>query len=468
MASRRYQSGAGCGFWAWMDFNALRGVIAGRVVGAGADEYEAVRCGVLWNDLKPDRRPAAIVEVADADDVRAAVRFARAHGLKVAIRSGGHSWCGAPLRDGGLLLDLSRLDSVSIDAPARTAVVQPGVHGRDLARQLAARGLAFPVGHCSTVAVAGFLLAGGFGWNAGSWGPSCLSVAGVDVVTAEGELVQAGPGSDLLWAAQGAGPGFFGAVTAFHLRLYDLPCAIRSSTYVYPLAELAPVAAWLPELAARLDRGVELTVLVTAAPPEGVGGDGPCVVIVAVAFAGDAAAATAAMAPLDACPVLPRARHIERERPRTFDALFELIDGHYPIRHRTLADTFWSNDAPVRVLAAAGDLIARAPGRHSHLLCVLPPPPPDAPPPDCAFSMSAGLFTAAYAVWDDPADDAANAAWFGQVVAALEPHSIGHYIAEADVVATPERSERSFAPANWQRLQALRRRWDPERVFHIF
>jgi len=134
-----------------------------------------------------------------------------------------------------MLLDLSQLREVSIDPTSRTATLQPGVTSRELASALAEHELAFPVGHCGHVGLSGFLLSGGLGWNAGVWGPACLSITGVEVVTADGQLTWADEGrnAELFWAARGAGPGLCAVVTRFHLKLYPLPKAIVSSTYVY-------------------------------------------------------------------------------------------------------------------------------------------------------------------------------------------------------------------------------------------
>jgi FAD/FMN-containing dehydrogenase len=455
-----------------MDWTALRESIAGSVVTVDDDGYEAMRGSMLWNQLRPDRQPAAIIGVASEADVITAVRFAGERGQKVAIRGGGHSWCGMPLRDGGLLLDLARLDQVSIDPAARTAAVQPAVTGRNLSRHLARHGLAFPVGHCSSVALGGYLLSGGFGWNSGAWGPACLNVRAIEVVTADAKLVRASESehADLFWAARGAGAGFCGVATRFHLGLHPLPQAVATSTYVYPLARLPELASWLPGLASRLARNVELTTLLTAAPPGGsarAGAGRACVVITATAFVDDAQRAAEALAPLEECPVLPAALIVERPQPTPFEALFDMMDGHFPAQHRYVADTVWSNEPAARVLTAVQGLLARAPSPRSRLLCVLPPPaPPEAAAPDVALSMTGGVLVACYAVWDKPAGDAVNRAWHRDVMTALEPLAIGHYLGESDIAAAPSRARRSFAPAHWQRLQALRRQYDPDGVFH--
>ncbi len=138
-------------------------------------------------------------------DVVNAVRLARDEGRKITVRSGGHSWAANHLRDGCVLLDLSRLKDFSIDSDNMTAAVQPGRRGSELSGTLAERGLFFPTGHCTEVCVGGYLLQGGFGWRGRELGPACMSVIGVDVVTADVEMRYADEqrDPDLFWAALG-------------------------------------------------------------------------------------------------------------------------------------------------------------------------------------------------------------------------------------------------------------------------
>lgn len=242
--------------------------IEGPVTWRGDEHYEATRQRMVWNALKPNRYPEAIVEATSEADVVAGVDLARSRGLQVAVRAGGHSWVGSPLRDGTLLIDLSSARELAIDEAARSAVVQPAVTSSELAQALAARGLAFPVGHCPSVGISGFLLSGGLGWNSGAWGPACMSLQAIDAVTADGELVHADEdqNAQLLWAARGAGPGFPGVVTRFHLALQPLPRAITTSTYIYGLAELEAVAEWASGVVNSLPPTVELTLLIAPAP----------------------------------------------------------------------------------------------------------------------------------------------------------------------------------------------------------
>lgn len=171
-------------------------------------------------------------------------------------RSGGHNYHSSPVRDGGLLLDLSALNTLQVDAPNLRASVQPAVKSGALVSALTPRGLAFPVGHCAGVALGGFLLNGGFGWNMGTWGPSCFSVRGIELVTADGELVYADAdrNRDLFWAARGAGPGFFAVATRFDLNLHPLPKAIGVRTAEFAMSYALEVGEWVGELTARAKR----------------------------------------------------------------------------------------------------------------------------------------------------------------------------------------------------------------------
>jgi FAD/FMN-containing dehydrogenase len=448
----------------------LQRSVAGKVVPREDAAYEAKRLAAVWNALKPARRPAAIVQVASVADVQACVRFAKQSGLKVAVRGGGHNWNGAPLREGGLLLDLSRLNEVSINAAARMASVQPVVTNRDLARQLAAHGLAFPVGHCPSVTLSGYLLGGGFGFNAGEWGVACFNVTGMEIVTASGELVQANERAhaDLYWAARGAGSGFFGVVTRYQLKLFPLPTHIQSSTMIFPLDRAGGVAAWLAATVAKFPANVECTLLYASAPPELAAKIKQLCIVSAQAFAMSKADAEAALAPVAACP-LSEPLTKDLNRPVTFDDLFNDLDRALPHGKRYAVDTFWLNAGPVAVLQQAARHYAKSPSPDSMMLALVMPPPADAPPmPDTAFSMVGPAYVGCYGVWSDAAQDAENLQWVRLLSTTFRGETMGHCLGETDLTADNERTARSFAKPNWERLQALRAKFDPDGVFHTW
>ncbi|MCW2982950.1 MAG: linked oxidase protein, partial [Conexibacter sp.] len=329
------------------------------LIASGDAGFEDARTDLVWNGRNPARRPAVIARVEEPADVVAALALARERGLRVAVRSGGHNFVGASLRAGGMTIDVRALDDVTVDGAARRAVAGPGVQSEALLARVREHGLAFGVGHCPSVAIGGFLLGGGMGFNPGAWGYGCLSVAAIDVVTADGELrhATAHTDPDLFWAARGGGPGFFGVVTAYHLDLHPDPAALAASTYIYPLDALEALAGWLDEHAAALDPIVEAMLWVGNleghtvgdlhdAADHGVAGAQDRVVMLnAVAFAETAAHARTALGALEACPVNGRALSADVARACTFTDLFDFQRVLYPKGLRYAVDCQWT-DAP--------------------------------------------------------------------------------------------------------------------------
>lgn len=444
--------------------------VEGRVKRRSDSDYELWRSNG-FNRRIPHRKPEFIVRARTAHDVVEAVRFARAEGIKVSVRGRGHNWFGSSLRNGGMLIDLSALHEIAVDAARASASVQVGTTGRDLMRRLERDGLAFPVGHCADVPLSGYLLSGGFGWNSMVWGPACFHVTGIDVVTAEGnlEFADAEHHSDLFWAARGAGPAFFGAIVRYHLNLMPLPLAIRTSTVVLPVGRFREVAAWLGELRPKLAAAVEVNLFAGAAPSSlaGLPGvpDRVCVVA-ATAFADTPEEGRELLRPIATLPCTAQAIIRQWNVPTSFDGLFAAMSDYFPERYRYAADTAWTNHPLAEITDSLNSLCETAPARSGVLCVPLPPPPAIAPPaPDVAFSMGAAVFVASYAVWKDPKDDAACEAWHQQTVDALAPLAVGHYVGEANIGGNAKRAARCFSPEAWERLQSLRAKYDPTGVF---
>ena len=194
----------------------LRRSVEGNVLQPGEAGYDEAR--TLWNAMI-DRRPALVVRAANAADVVAAVRFARAHDLLLGVRSGGHQIAGLAVADGALLLDLSQMRAVAVDAATRTARVEPGATLGEVDAATQAHGLAVPMGINSTTGIAGLTLGGGFGWISRKFGLTIDNLRAAEVVTADGETRarQRDENPDLFWALRGGG-GNFGVVTALRVR----------------------------------------------------------------------------------------------------------------------------------------------------------------------------------------------------------------------------------------------------------
>ncbi|MFF3458422.1 FAD-binding oxidoreductase [Streptomyces sp. NPDC002730] len=447
--------------------------IEGDIVRRGDPGYEHAWQGILWNGVKPPRFPDVIVRVASERDVPEAVALARSEGLRIAVRSGGHSWCGSPLREGGMLIDLSALNRIHIDPDSATATVQPAATGRALASELSRHGLAFPTGHCGSVALGGYLLSGGLGWNSGALGPACASVRQIEAVTAAGEVVSCDTdeNSDLFWAARGAGPGFFAIVTGFRLALYPRPAAIVTTTYAFPLADVVPVTRWVTEAATELPPTVELSfVLGTADPAMSAATPRPKVVIVAAtAFADSQEEAIRSLGPLRVCPLADHAIFQQADEPTTLEVLYETSGTVWPASHRCGADTLWSGADYETLLSRLAPVVAVAPSEKSLVLAPVSPVSQEkALQHDMAFSVLGDSYVVPFAIWDSAAQDDANISWLRDAMRIVEPLGTGHYIAEADLTADPSRARRSFSPSDWDRLGRLKARYDPEDVFFSY
>ncbi len=435
----------------------------GAVLRRSDPGYEEARRGRMWNARVPERFPAVVVQARSEGDVLGAVQMARREGLKIAIRSGGHSWAANFLREGGILLDLSSLQEWSINIPARSAWVHPGVIGSDLNRALKAHGLFFPTGHCTSVGLSGFLLQGGFGWNSRLWGPACASVTAVDVVTAQGELVRAdeNQNNELYWAARGAGPGFFGVVTRFHLALHPRPKFMMNSLYQYPIDVLEDVYAWAAKIRPQLPRIMEPLIFLRR---DLFGHPGPSLLVMGPTLADSRKEALAALALLDTCPVLGRALKREVNLATELD---ELLAGgeesfYWPGR-RYAADNMWTNAPAADLLPGMRDIAASMPGMSSHMMWILWGPQQQLP--DMAFSMQGDIYIALYSVWENPAEDALHADWVRRHMKALEPHATGIQLADENLAARPFRF---MSTENLRKLEALRMKHDPQGLFHSY
>ena len=207
-------------------------------------DFEKVAFDV-WNKYGAmKRRPQLIVRVANEQDVVEAVKYARAHKLKVTVRGGGHNWCNPSLRNGGMMIDLTSLNKViSIDAKAHKAVVQPIISNREIQAAPQCSNLSYPSGHCPPVKLSGYLLWEECHGIQGVWGTGIGSVEAVELVTPNGDMITAdkNQNTDYYWAARGAGPGFFGVAIRYHLKLYDLPKAMHAALIIIQSAKSTPL-----------------------------------------------------------------------------------------------------------------------------------------------------------------------------------------------------------------------------------
>lgn len=434
----------------------------GRFFVRGDDGYESARRATVWNARTPDRYPDVVVQAHDAADVVAAIRYANTNGLKVGVRSGGHSWAGNHVRDGGMLLDVSRINGHSIDPERMVAVVGPGKGGSALAAELDAERLFFPAGHCKGVCLGGYLLQGGYGWNSRVLGPACESVIGIDVVTADGEQLHcnAETNAEMYWAARGSGPGFFGVVTAFHLRVYPRPAVCGSSLYVYPVDLADEVFGWARDISADVDRRVELQIVTSRSVP-GAGLQTPGIVLASPVFADSEQEAIDALKFLDTCPVRDRAIVAVPYAPTDLANWYEAVMSNYPTGYRYATDNMWTSAPSDQLLPGIRRIIETMPPHPSHFLWLNWGPSPQRQ--DMAYSLEDDIYLALYTVWQDPADDDRYADWARSNMAAMAHLATGIQLADENLGQRPAR----FATdANMDRLDKARAHYDPEGRFY--
>jgi FAD/FMN-containing dehydrogenase len=277
---------------------ALRSRLRGTSLVRGDEGYDVARR--VWNGAI-DRHPSCIVGCADAEDVSHAVRIAADHGLRMTVRGGGHNVAGRSIRDGSLLLDLSKVRDVSVNRELRVATVQGGAVWRDVDRATAIEGLATTGGLVSSTGVGGFTLGGGAGWLMRKHGLACDNVRSAGVVLADGRFVRASPQehADLYWGLRG-GAGGFGVVTSFDFQLYPLR-EVLAGLIVHPAERAGEALRAFRDFAADAPDEFCGIAVIAHGPPLpflDAAWHGRPVLMFAVCWSGDPAAGEAALAAL--------------------------------------------------------------------------------------------------------------------------------------------------------------------------
>lgn len=425
-----------------------------------APGYEEARRKTMWNARLPGRYPTVIIQARDIYDVVSAVKRARREGLRIGVRSGGHSWAGNHVRDGGLLLDVSLLDEVSVDKAAMLAIAGPGHSGHALAARLGRQGLFFPTGHCRGVCIGGYLLQGGFGWHSRTLGPACMSVVGLDIVTADGEIVHASADEnpDLYWAARGSGPGFFGVVVRFHLRLYPKPKLSGFAFQSFPISMLEEVFRWAFAVAAEVPDSVEMQLMVSR-NATGVRGAG--IEVFSAVFADGLRAALSDLSFMSRSPLRKQAAFSVPLAPAPLSLMYRAVMSHYPDEHRWAVDNMWTHASIDELLPGIQRIADTLPAAPSHMLWLNWRPPKQRP--DMAFSMEDDSYIACYGGWKHAQDDGECKSWAETNMRAMQHLASGVQLADENL---GQRPARFVSEANLARLDEIRKHRDPEGRFY--
>lgn len=419
--------------------------------------YEEWLRVAAWNGRTFARKPTAIVRAASESDVTRTISYAREKGLCISVRGGGHSYAGCFLRSNALLLDVSGLDHLEVDAARSRAIAGPGINGATLSAALAPHGLAFPTGHGRNVAISGFLLGGGLGINCAQWGGmSVFNIEALDIVDAEGRCrhLDAQHDPELFWAARGGGPGLFFVVIRFYLKCWPLPRAIATSLYSASTEQLDAILEEIER--ADPPRNLQVMVIIASDAQSGK----PSVLVNTLAFADDPAQASQLRLSLTE-RIATLLTPLVVDQPASFETIYSQTDAML-VSQRYRTDN---------ILTDRTRDIARILNRH---LPLKPSPASvmllvwrgkERTYPGAAYSAHGRFFVSTYAQWNAAADDAVNRAWLNGLYDELGTIASGAYINEFDLEHRSADVWRCFSEGNWDRLSLLRRQYDARGIF---
>ncbi len=433
-----------------------------RPADAGYDEHRRV-----WNG-SIDRRPALIARCTGVADVRAAIRFAHTQNLRVSVRGGGHSFPGLSVCDNGMLIDLGPMKGIRVDPEAGTARVQAGVLLGELDGETQELGLAVPSGIVTHTGMAGLTLGGGIGWVMRKYGLTIDQLLSVDVVTADGELVKASENenADLFWGVRGGG-GNFGIVTDFEFRLVPVGPYVMAGPVFWPMEDAPEVLRfyrdWIADCPDELmtiavqRRAPALPIV----PPELVG---KLVLGVTACYAGPVAEGEQVLRPLKefGSPVLDFCRPKPfLEHQRTFDPSFP-HGWHYYVRS---CDVAALSDDVIDIVAEQGTHITSP--VTSVALWQMGGAVGRIDDEATAFNGRQAGFTFNINGNSKTADGFdAERQWARDYWSALAPHHTSVYV-NFLMEEGEERVRQAYGAAKYDRLKALKRKYDPTNFFSL-
>jgi FAD/FMN-containing dehydrogenase len=447
----------------------LRMLLRGTVLTPEDAGYEAVRAP--YNAMQVDR-PALIVRCAGTADVVDTVNFARSNGLEVTVRGGGHSVAGLSSSNGGMVIDLSLMNGVFVDAEARLARVQGGALWGDVDRETQLHGLATPGGIVSDTGVAGLTLGGGEGWLRRKYGLSCDNLLEAEVVGADGQVrtASADSNSDLFWALRGGG-GNFGIVTSFTFQLHPVGPIVAFAGIFYPLADAVAILRKFrdfgdsaPEEVSAIAIGVTMPAD-PSLPPEVH--DQHCLVIGAV-YAGDADEGMEALQPLRELGT-PFA---DISQPMPYTAVQSAFDGFFP---RQQWQSYWKSTFLKELSDDAIDVIARkAQERPSPLSMMVTflwgGAINKVGSEDTAFTeRSAPWLASVDGNWDDPSQNDDNVGWVRDAWSAISKFGDGFVYLNFTGISEEgtDVGVDSAHGKNLRRLSEIKAKYDPDNFFRV-
>jgi FAD/FMN-containing dehydrogenase len=433
--------------------------VSGPVLGPEDAKYDDARA--LYNGLI-DRRPALIVRCRTKDDVAAALALARQARLEVSIRGGGHNVAGRAVTDGGLMIDLAEMKGIAIDPDNATATAEGGVIWGELNAAAAEHGLAVTGGLISTTGIAGYTLGGGLGWLMGKYGLAADNLLAVELVTADGEVldVDAASHPDLFWALRGGG-GNFGVATSFTFRMHPVH-AIVGGLIAHPLDAAPDMLRFYREAVADASDDLSVFAGLVHAPD----GSGAKLSAMVVFHTGDPDEAERDLEPFKAwgAPLVVEVGNMP------YPVMNTILDEAYPIGSLNYWLSSFTSGLSDELIEVAVSRFATAPSpmmailfEHFHGAVTRIGVTETAVP-----HRDEGWNLLMPSVWTDPADTEANVAWTRETFAALRPHfgTTRRWLNYLGDDQAEDAIRAAYGP-NYDRLREVKRQYDPDNVFHL-
>ncbi len=436
-------------------------LIHGSVHLPGEPEYEDA-C-TLFNSMV-ERRPRFVARCASAQDVAAALGFARRERLPFTVRAGGHSVAGLSLCEDGVVADLRGIDFVDVDPERRIARVGGGAIWADVDRATGEHGLATTGGRVSSTGVAGLTLGGGSGWLERKHGLACDNLLAAEMVTAEGEVVRASEDEnpELLWALRGGG-GNFGVVTAFEFALHPLPSEVLAGLVIHPAERTAELMALWRDVMRDAPDGLSLAFFSFEAPAEPEFPEhlhGRTVAAIAGMYAGPVEEGEEALR-----AVREFGDPVDLMAPMPYAEFQQALDD--PPGYRNYWTAEYTQELPADAIGRIAERCDQKPEGGAQLFCIAW----GGELARCSEGPLKGrdsrYIVHPLVLWEDPALDEAMIAW-GRGIR----DDVGEYGAEGTYLnfvgeeETQARAVASYGRANYDRLRGIKAEWDPKDVFH--
>jgi FAD/FMN-containing dehydrogenase len=435
---------------------AFRRRLSGSLVRPGDHGYDAARA--VWNGMI-DRHPALIAYCANRKHVIEAVAFARTTGILTAVRGGGHNVAGSSLCDGGLVIDLARMNGVTVDPKSRTARAEGGALLADLDDATQAHGLATTTGVNSDTGLIGLTLGGGIGRLGRQHGLSCDNMLSAEIVTADGRVLYASEdeNAELFWGLRGGG-GNFGIVTAITYRLHPLGPTVLAGSLVYEWPRVHDALRLYAEFSAAAPDAMCLDAALLTMP------DGKHGFAISAFYAGPVDEGERLLRPLREALVTVE----DRIGPVSYVQLQKAGDASFPRGNRF----YWKAQFLQEVTEAAADaLIDRFPSvpsaRSFFVFQQVGGAISRVPPAATAYANRRATYDCfPVSIWTDPSADEANIAWAREMYTALQPFAMdGVYVNNLGDEGH-DRVKAAYGE-NYARLVSLKREYDPDNLFRL-